>query len=169
MNARLKLATALAAVHLVLVACGVLGLSIVPHDSVAGAALNTYGVLSGSDNNYGFFAPGVALQMQAEFALSDGAGRVWTDRLETGANNEVAKRIDSCVSRSADPELSPALAASWAAVMFDRHPDAQRVVVRVREYALPTMAEFQAGQRPEWRPVFEVTFERNLQLATVTR
>src|SRR5262249_50739225 len=152
---------ALATVHLLLVVCGAAGLSLLPDGTGPGKALRWYGAMSGSDNGYGFFAPGVASQFRATFTLSDGAGRGWTDTLEGEPNPEVTLRIRSIVGLFAEGGLGPALAASWAAKLFGRHPDARHLLVRVEAYDLPTMAEYRDGERPRWQPIYEATFARD--------
>jgi hypothetical protein len=161
MNTRAALLSAFAAVHLLLVVCGAAGLSLLPDGTRAGKALRWYGAMSGSDNGYGFFAPGVASQLRARFTLSDGAGRSWGDTLEGEHNPEVTLRIGGIVGLFAEGSLGPGLAASWAAKLFGRHPDARRLVVRVEAYDLPPMAEYRKGDSPRWQPIYEATFCRD--------
>src|SRR5262245_20729418 len=126
MNLRHAFLTALAAAHLVLVACGASRRGPLPATPWPRKALRWYGAMSGSDNGYGFFAPGVASQWRATFTLSDGAGRDWTDTLERQDNSEVTLRVGGIVGLFPEADLSRDLAASWAGKMFGRHPGAQQ-------------------------------------------
>ena len=62
MTARHAAVAVLAAAHLTLVVCGAARLR--PPHGPAGSAVRFYGALSGSDNGFGFFAPGVASQVR---------------------------------------------------------------------------------------------------------
>jgi hypothetical protein len=161
MNKQTTVVISLAAAHLLLVVCGAAGLSLLSGRSPPGKALRWYGAMSGADNGYGFFAPGVAPQWRATFTLSDTAGRTWTDTLEGDHNHEVAHRVGGIVNLFSEPGLRPELAASWAAKMFGRYPDAKQVVIRVEIYDLPTMAEYRNGTRPQWEFICEATFARH--------
>jgi hypothetical protein len=52
------------------------------------------------------------------------------------------------------------MAASWAGMMFGRHPQAVEVVVRVELCTLPTLEQYRAGQQPSWDTIYEATFGR---------
>src|SRR3954471_24558921 len=77
MTRRHALATLAAACHLILVVCGASSLvfsSPPSEDDFARQTVRLYGALSGSDNGYGFFAPGVGPQVRATFTLRDASG-----------------------------------------------------------------------------------------------
>jgi hypothetical protein len=164
MSKRHAFATALALGHLILVACGAAGLSLLPDSCPPGRALRWYGAVTEAGNGYGYFAPSVGSPSRVTFLLSDGAGRTWADALDPGGSPEVRLRVGTIALQSADPELRPHLAASWAARMFGRHPDAREVVVRIELHELPSMAQYRAGERPRWEKVYEATFRRTGQL-----
>lgn len=163
MSPRRTAAAALAAAHLTLVAAGAFGWH-PPALGPAGRALDDYGALSGASSRFDFFAPAVASPLRATFTTIDAAGRARACALEDGANREAQLRIASVVTcfyhAEYRPELRRALAASWAATVFGHHPAAERVVVRVEVDDLPTMAQYRAGWRPRWRPVYEAVFTR---------
>ncbi len=152
----------LAAFHLILVGCGAAGVTWSPALGVAGRALAYYGELSGADNGYGFYAPAVGTEARAVITMTDAAGRTRTDIPAEGTSHEARLRLGSIAGLLVpeDPDASPSLAAAWAAAMFGRHPEAQRIVIRVEDYDVPTLAEYRAGARPRWSPVSEAIFAR---------
>jgi hypothetical protein len=157
-------AVALAAAHLLLVACGASGLMGLFGGCAPGRALQWYGAMSGADAGYNFFAPRVGSELRVAFVLTGPDGRRWEDDLTAGENQEVKLRVGSMTGLfPAAPEgeaLRRDLAASWAATMFGRHPDADEVTVRVEVYEVPSMEDYRAGQRPEWRLVYTAHFAR---------
>jgi hypothetical protein len=142
-----------------------------------GRAARTYGAYSGSDSSYGFFAPSVGPQIRATFTLSDDSGRTWTDTLESRSNREVELRIGGIVALFCSTDERDALAASLAATMFGRHPEARFVTVQAESYGttgtaatsqedlyqLPSMANYRAGERPMWRVLYQATFTRGAE------
>src|SRR5437016_3536232 len=94
------LALVLAAGHLMLVICGAAGFSPDPQTAKANPAklgLAYYGSLSGSENGYGFFAPGVAPELRAVFTLSDDQGNTWSDVLDKGVSAEADLRVGGII------------------------------------------------------------------------
>lgn len=172
MTRRHALATCAAACHLLLVVCGATGWAFFggdpAEDNLAEEAVRLYGALSGAENGYGFFAPGVSSQIRATFTLTDAAGRTWTDTLEEGMGAEATLRVGSGVSLAAFDGVRESLARSWAATMFARHPAARSVTIRIDVYDLPTMTDYRAGARPCWLPVYEATAERDAAPAEET-
>jgi hypothetical protein len=164
MNLRHAGIAIVATLHLALVTAGAVGWS--PPSGLGRAArtLDYYGAATGASHRFSYFAPGVASPLRAGFTLRDAAGRCWTDTLEEQANREAQLRIDSIVTNFMQAEFRPglrrALAGSWAATMLGRHPQAERVLVRVEICDLPTMTQYRAGARPRWRPVYEAEFAR---------
>lgn len=149
----------LAAVHLGLVAMGAVKMHI-PGRGWAKRALDEYRTLSGANVHYAFFAPGVDTQVRPVFELTDRSGRVIIDLLSWPVSPEVDTRLGnmSYLLDVEDEELQRALLASWAGVMFARHPTAERVVVRIEDFELPSMEEVRGGQTPGWRVRDRVTF-----------
>jgi hypothetical protein len=155
MTARHAFLTTVAAAHLILVICGAAGFLSEER------ALGWYGEVSGAGNEYGFFAPGVGASYQATFTMTDEDGRTWTDDLDRGDTHEVMLRYNN--GFSALDGLGSDLAASWAATMFGRHPQAQQVTVQFQEYDPPSMEEYRAGNRAEWKTFYQGTFVRESQ------
>jgi hypothetical protein len=158
MNARHALLTAIAAAHLLVVACGAASWAPFSDKKLPGKALRWYGGMSGANNGYGFFAS-VGPSYRVSFTMTNSTGRTWTDVLDQGKNNEATLRFNGTVSILG--YVGDGLTASWAATMFGRHPDAQQVVVELNEYDPPSMEDYQAGKRAQWERVYEAMFVRN--------
>jgi hypothetical protein len=158
----------LAATHLGLV--GVSAAGIRPGLSgAASEAVAFYGAVAGADNSFSFFAPGVPSELKMRFgvALADGSQRLET--LSSGVSAEDDRRINNTLTTSLSHAKGRAqqrvLLSSWAAKVFARYPGAERVVVHVDWFDLPTMPEYAAGRRGGWRPLFSVGFERGQNLS----
>jgi len=159
---RVLLLTA-AACHLGLVVAG--GLGVCPWAwGAVGPALTYYSALSGAGSGYSFYAPSVRPAPHATFTVIDRDGRSVVDTLQTGVTREADLRmqdlIDVAYHRRADRAVRHQLAASWAAEMFTRHPDAERVQVEVGHRRMPPMAALRAGATPGWRSVFRAQVVR---------
>jgi len=155
-----SLAGLAAAAHLGCVAAGALHVKF----QRALRPLAIYSASSGADSTYDFFAPGVLNDLRATFEMTDAAGGVTFDTLETGASREVDRRYKNLVSTfwmvQEDRSRANAFAASWAGRMLRRHPSAQQVTVRVDVYDLPSMAAWRDGRRPAWNPLYEASIPR---------
>lgn len=152
---------AIAAVaHLVLVGASAAHIRLFSPDSPLDTAVGHYGSLSGSDNSYAFFAPGVAPQFRVTFTLTDAQGNTWEESGNQGATREAELRYDSMTSMFMFKPLRPRIAASWAAAMFGRYPNAEKVEVAVEAEDMPTMEAYRDGYRPEWAPVYGTAFTR---------
>ena len=159
---RRHLAWAIAAfLHLVLVVCGAASVTLSGRNLALGI-LAQYSEASGADTQYGFFAPAVASQCRAILTLRDAEGREWSDTIAGDPAAGFGWRTSSAIDAVPRlPEnLRRALAGSWAAVMFGRHPRAVEVVVDAQIELLPTMAEWDAGARPDWESLYRSTFVR---------
>jgi hypothetical protein len=159
---RILLGVALA--HLALVAMGASYLGY-PFGPLAKAA-DFYGALTGSGSAYGFFAPGVSGQLRALFDVIYPNGRQRTISLLSGASHEADLRIGNIIDQYQSQEddedptaLQRSLSASLASTVFSRNPGASRVRVRLEHFAPVSMADWRAGERPLWKPLYEATFE----------
>lgn len=160
MTLRHKIVASLAALHLALVACGACRETPFDPDTAPGHALRVARGYAGSDSSYGFFAPGVSSQMRVRCVMTDAHGQEWSDTLDGNMTREAQLRVNSGIGIVGEfPELTRQFGASWAATMFGRHPTAQRVVVLLEIYELPTMDEYRAGSRPEWKTVYVEAFD----------
>ncbi|WP_433936434.1 hypothetical protein AB3662_17300 [Sorangium cellulosum] len=111
-------------------------------------ALASYGMLSGADSGYSFFAPAVGSPPSATFEIMDAKGAVLTDGIKPGTNSEADLRAGNIVGRfwlQDDQALKRSIAASWAGKMFARHPGAVSVVVRVEECEVASMHAYLQG------------------------
>jgi hypothetical protein len=128
----------------------------------ASPVIAQYAALSGTDSAYSFFAPSVGTHLRVMFELTDAEGKKSTDVLTTGASHEADLRIGDMVAIFwiVDRDLQRSLAGSWAGRILARHPGAERVVVHLDAYDLPTMAEYREGKRPDWSPYYEAEFVR---------
>jgi hypothetical protein len=153
--------TIAAFLHLVLVICGAASVTLSGRNLALGI-LAQYSEVSGADTQYGFFAPAVASQCRAILTLRDAEGREWSDTIAADPAAGFGWRTSSAIDAIPRlPEnLRRALAGSWAAVMFGRHPNAVEVVVDAQIELLPTMAEWNAGARPMWESFYSSTFVR---------
>jgi hypothetical protein len=147
--------------HLVLVVCGAASVTLSGRNLALGI-LAQYSDISGADTQYGFFAPSVASQCRLTLTLRDAERREWSDTLVADPAAGFGWRTSSAIDAIPRlPEnLRRALAGSWAAVMFGRHPQAVEVVVDAQIELLPTMAEWDAGARPKWESLYTSTFVR---------
>ncbi len=159
---RRRLAWTLAAVlHLALVVGGAASLRL-PTVGPWTALLALYREVSGADTNYAFFAPAVGSLARARMTMRDGQGASWEDALLDERTSPFAWRVSALldiVPRSPE-RLRRGLTASWAGVMFARHPVATEVEVDAQLRVLPTMAEWRQGARPSWMSVYQSAFVR---------
>jgi hypothetical protein len=155
MTVRHAIFTALAALHLILVACGAAGWSVLSPKTFFGHALRVVRNYTGSDASYGFFAPGVSSTIRPTFTMIDAKGKQWTDTLDAEMSREAQLRVGSGLGLTgAFPNLVPAFAQSWSATMFGRHPTAQTVIVKIELYDMPPIEAYREGHRPQWVQVF---------------
>jgi hypothetical protein len=161
MTVRLKLLAGLALAHLVLVVCGAFGGLGWLKQARGGQVLHVGTTLSGADTNFGFFAPAVASSNRPRFVITEGDALAREVRLDEAPNHEVRVRSISPLHLFLVSDLRDPLAASWAARVFDRQPQADAVTVRVEEHVLPTMKEYRDGKRPQWQPIYDATFARD--------
>jgi hypothetical protein len=150
--------------QLVLVFCGAASIDVSRLGSL-GTILNYYGEVSGSGSGYGFFSPGVESQIGAEFDIVGSNGQVKTTTIRNGLNQEADLRLGNIIDQFGTEQDDPkafqrSLSASLAGYMFGKNPDAREVVVRLQEYYPPSMADYRAGKRAKWAPVYSATFKR---------
>jgi hypothetical protein len=160
MSLRFGLLTAFAAFHLVLVACGAAHIRLFSPRTPVGHTVDAYAALSGADNTFGFFAPGVAPRFTVQFTLTDDAGRSWDEQAEQGVTREANLRFDSMASMFTFKGLRGKVGASWAAALFGRYPHVRQVEILAEAEVMPTMEAYRDGLRPESETVYNATFTR---------
>ena len=172
MNSRHKLLILLAMSHLGLAALGTAAVSLGDPEDIP--LIEWYRHVTGTDNSFSFFAPGVGPQERVVFVLHDGDGNTWTDTLRIGPNHEANMCFETVpfVLAATDDATAWNMLRSMSKTMLARHSTATRVTVRVEAFAaawetekpeqpiidFPRMSEFQNGKRPEWLLKYEVTF-----------
>jgi hypothetical protein len=146
--------------HLGLVAVGALKVHF--GDGWGSRTIAVYAALSGAENFYTFFTPGVGTQIRPIFEVKERSGDVITDVLKKPESSEVDLRVGDLygVFWWEDEELHHTLLASWAGTMFTRHPGAEEVVVCVEACDVPSMEEYRDGDRPAWHLVERTAFSR---------
>ncbi len=152
----------IAGLYLIMVLCGALHVPLVPKIPWVGGAVRAIRYYSGTDNSYGFFAPAVSDEMALDFQYSNGK-REWTQSLDQCFTGESRQRAGSCVDIFAhidDEEVQHRTLESWARWALSREPGADKVRVCVKHRVMPTMRDYQDGERPEWQEWAWATFER---------
>lgn len=150
-------ATAAACIHLALVLCGAAKVTLLSPDSPPGFALATYRAYTGSDNAFGFFAPGVASEWRGHFDVCRNGECTQADLPHSNPEaNVLLSTLQGMLAR----DVRDVFAASLAASQFARVPDATTVVVRVQIYFVPNMLHFREGQIAQWRTVDAYAFTR---------
>lgn len=131
-------------------------------NSFPAMVLGHYGDISGANNSYSFFAPAVSSQSRVTLLMMDMQGNEWEDALVRNPATVLGWRAAAILDGLTDfpDQLRRGVTASWASVMFGRHPTATEVTVNVEIEALPTMVEWRRGTRPSWEPVYKSTFRR---------
>jgi hypothetical protein len=124
------------------------------------AALRVYKNLSGTFRDYAFFAPEVASDLKAGFLVTDTAGEETFVNF-AAKNREVGFRYNCIIAACMrDVRGRDLFAQSWAALPLGSTPDVDRVTVMVKTLDLPSMRDYRAGKRPEWRTVYVAEFGR---------
>lgn len=130
-----------------------------------GRALDEYAFLTVTKSTYAFFAPSVGSEARILFTIESPEHPPETinflDRLSNEGKVRLGNLFQSVVRDIEDDQVRHALLASWAAYMFGIHPSASRVGVTVQVYQVPTTAEYRAGRRGGWKPVYQVSYERH--------
>jgi len=150
--------------HLVLVSLGAAHVNLWDKGAL-GYVAGYYSAISGADSPYGFFAPDVVtVSPRAVFEVTRGSKVEKVELLDVEARREAVLKSQTLVEMFESPfvsdEMRHELAASWAAKIFSRFPDATRVRVRVEAYDLPSMKAYREGARPEWTLMAEESFDR---------
>jgi hypothetical protein len=127
------------------------------------AALRFYKNLSGTFRDYAFFAPEVASDVKAGFLVTNTAGEESFVNFVT-KNGEVGFRynciIAACMRGTRNVRGRDLFAQSWAALLLGSDPGADRVTVMVKRLDVPSMRDYRAGKRPEWRTLYVGEFGR---------
>jgi hypothetical protein len=101
--------------------------------------------------------------LRARFSLSTPQGQRSEETLESGKSREVGFRLGNVAGTiyiAKRTDLRRAFLGALAANRFGAHPEANLVQVNIEQWAMPSMAEYRLGARPEWRPLLDATFVR---------
>ena len=158
---RHKLAMALAAVHLLLVVCSVTKLRTRHADNPWGRVLQAYAAWTGAGSRFNFFAPGINSSVRVAFDVKQDSGALIRDDFQSD-DDAMSLRAYCMVLRFGMRTSQDELARAWAATMFGRHPEAHTVTVSLEQLRLPTMEQYQEGQRPAWTELYRADFEHRL-------
>jgi hypothetical protein len=145
-----------------LVACGCLQVYFENHGKL-GQVAAFYSRLASADGGFNFYAPSVSAPFRAQFEVEEANGRHFTAHLSDGmgfARTHSETMVAWFWVAATNPKLKRSIVASWASDMFSRFPSASKIGVTIEMYDLPTMANYRAGARPSWKPVYEANFNR---------
>jgi hypothetical protein len=123
-----------------------------------------YGMLTGADFGFSYFAPEIGSELRARFDIVDKSGGHSQDLLERNVSREGTLRIMNVIGLLGgvirEEKARRALAASWAGKIFARHPEAGRVTVVLESYELPPMQAYREGARTRWSSFYRATYSR---------
>jgi hypothetical protein len=129
-----------------------------------GDAFQVYGVLTGGNVSFNYFAPGVGSDLRVRFEiLGSDDGRVeerWPGNVSREASLKINNIVGLIANTIGDEKLRRSLAASWAGKVFSRHPTARKVTVRIESYEPPRMRDWRRGDRSSWRHYYKASFVR---------
>ncbi|WAS92445.1 hypothetical protein [Nannocystis punicea] len=155
-----------AALHLVLVVFGGLGICLWEVEALGplGPLFTYYSALTGADSGYGFYAPSVGDPPTITLTIVDDAGHAIADTLAPHLTREADIRVEDLIElfhhRRADDELRAQLAASWAATLFWRHPQARSVTIDMGFRRVPSLVDAARGKATRWRSVYRARVVR---------
>ena len=122
--------------------------------------LKLYGLYTGAQTRFNFFAPAVATQARARFILHGRDGTTRTDELLT-PSAEANQRLAMMFTFYGVPQTRPFLARAWAVHMLTRHPEAVAVEVSVEALDIPALPQVKAGRAARWIEVDRTVLRRD--------
>lgn len=136
------------AIHLALCVLWVLPNKLSAPRNRAWRFLLPYGLYTGADNKYAFFAPNVPNARRVRIrVLCNGE---WIPFETTVNSSESRLRLYTISSLMMHGEVEEQLGASWAAFALGRTPCAKAALVEEDYYGIPTVSEYRRGERPGW-------------------
>ena len=115
-----------------------------------------YGLYTGADNKYAFFAPTVPSARRVRVRVLCGAE--WIPFETTVSSSESRLRLHTITSMVMHKETEEHVAASWAAFALGRTPCAKAALVEVDYYGIPTISDYRRGERPDWNLLHVLAF-----------
>lgn len=155
---RHRLVLALALAHLVVVVCSVTKLRSRHVDGPGGRLLQAYAAWTGAGSRFNFFAPGINASVRVAFDMRTDSGERIRDDFQSDSE-AMSLRAYCMVLRFGLKTEQDELARAWAATMFGRYPEARTVTVSLEQLHLPTMEQYQEGERPTWKELYRAEFE----------
>lgn len=110
--------------------------------------LRVYGAYTGASNSYGFFAPQVPSARRVEVTALCGDMSI---PVEIPLRGESRNRLTSITSLTSYPQIERGVVASLGAYALGQYPCASAALVKVEYYAVPSMADYRRGARPQWK------------------
>lgn len=161
-----KILYALALFHLAVLASGMTPLR-KNSPEPARRAFSIYEALTGAGGGFGFFSPNVGQQVFVKFEIIDKNGTQKEIALEKMVSREVGIRLGNMfrlfVYSYEKENLRRSLAASFAAHVFESHPDAEQVTFRAYAFVFPSLIQHRDGERTKIEPVYSAAFRRNVK------
>jgi hypothetical protein len=150
LDVRRRVLLVLAGAHLSIVAASAAGVRF--PERPLGRAIAEYAAISGAEARYGFFVPSVDAELRTTFEILGPSGRETALGALPPVNDEVDLRVGNLRTLywTEDEELGGALLDAWVASVLQRHPEAERVELRVDFLDLPSMRGYREGERPAW-------------------
>jgi hypothetical protein len=134
-----------------------------------GDGLYYYGEAAGTNTQYAFFSPGISIQIRVRFTVKKANGSTESIDFMSGRNREADLRLGDIsdqfltIASVQDPigrKLQRSLAASLAASIFTRHPDARSIVVGIEEFMPKPLRAKEPYPQPQWQQVYSIEFSR---------
>jgi len=138
-----------------------------PMHNPVSRSFSTVGYYTGSNNIFSFFAPGLSDQPYVIYTIryADGHEEVFDF---TGNSPEFTNRINNIYGYLTIEEGRQVFSASLAQAVMRQHEDAQKIRVAMVIQVIPSMTEYQEGQRSRWRFWFHQDFQKD-SLVTVNQ
>jgi hypothetical protein len=134
-----------------------------------------YGEAAGTNSQYAFFSPGISVQIRVRFTVKKDQGSTEFVDFLSGRNREMDLRLGDIsdqfltIANVKDPigrKLQRSLAASLAASVFSRHPNARSIVVSIEEFIPKPLRAKEPYPPSQWRQVYSIEFSRQKRGAT---
>lgn len=128
-----------------------------------------YGEAAGTNSQYAFFSPGISTQIRVRFLIKKDQGSPELIDFMSGRSRETDLRLGDIsdqfltLTRLQEPirrKLQRSLAASMAAHVFSRYPDAKSIVLTLEEFAPKPLRTMEPYPSPRWRKVYSIEFSR---------
>jgi len=155
-----KLYYALAAFHLLMVALYATHFAAWGNaDNKVFDTMGKVGKFTGSNNIFSFFAPGISDQPYVVYAIKDSTGKEQLIDL-TGNSLDFTNRLNNIYGYLTLPEARSVLSASMAQTILNLHPSASEIRVAMVVQKIPTIDEYNQGNRVQWQFWFQKDFRK---------